>query len=141
MEVLNALFRYLLGFLLLQRSVSSWKMPDYMIGHRRIVEGFGLGPAPFPDFKDMNFELFGDAFLRDDSVKVTDAVQSQKGAIWSRKAYDLSKTNDLQIDLTFRVGGVDGHMFGDGFALWYVNKDFRGMGSVFSFSLLLQMVD
>ena len=108
-------------------TVSGWKFPDSMVGHRRFVEGFGLGPAPFPDFKDMDFELFGDAFLRDDSVKVTDAVQHQKGAIWSKKPYSLKKTQDFQLDLTFRVGGTDNNIFGDGFALWYVTSKYRGI--------------
>ena len=48
---------------------------DVMLGHRKHVPGYSLGPAPFPDFKDMDYELFQDAFLRDDSVKVTDAEQ------------------------------------------------------------------
>lgn len=127
----------LVGFLFCILSLIAWPILAYdkryldvdpMAGHRSIVEGFGLGPAPFPDYKDMNFELFGSAYLEGDSVKITSPTQHQKGAIWSKSIYDVSVTNDFQLDLSFRVGGVDGTLFGDGFGLWFVDKAFRGMG-------------
>eukprot|EP00924_Labyrinthula_sp_SR-Ha-C_P011107 snap_masked-scaffold_51-processed-gene-1.25-mRNA-1 protein AED:1.00 eAED:1.00 QI:0/-1/0/0/-1/1/1/0/493 len=118
----------ILMLLWLLGSSFGFQSPDVMIGRRRKVDGFSLGPAPFPMFKDMEFELFGDAFIKGDSVKVTDDSQSQKGAIWSKESYELSKSNDMQIDLKFRVGGRKDALFGDGFALWFVTKRYRGVG-------------
>lgn len=65
----------LLWTLLLLLVLGAVAYTDMMLGHRKHVAGYSLGPAPFPDFKDMDYELFQDAFLRDDCVKVTDAEQ------------------------------------------------------------------
>jgi len=92
---------------------------------RDLMPRYSLGPAPFPHPTQMDYELFGDAFAQDDSIKVTDDKQHQKGAIWSKYTLPPNLQN-WQTDLKFRVGGQSGDFFGDGFALWFVQE--RGIG-------------
>ncbi|CAK8998726.1 VIP36-like protein (Lectin mannose-binding 2-like) (LMAN2-like protein) [Durusdinium trenchii] len=92
-------------------------------GKRVLLNQFSLGPAPFPVERLMDWELFGSCFSKDDAIHVTDNVQDQKGAIWSRKPLHVK---DWQADLVFRVGGQPGDFFGDGFGFWAIKQ--RGMG-------------
>lgn len=72
----------------------------------------------------MDWELFGSCFARDDAIHVTDAEQDQKGAAWARRP--LKTISDWQVDLTFRVGGTEGDLFGDGFGFWLSEERGRG---------------
>jgi len=103
---------------------SMFSLDDGYWGKRNILTHFSLGPAPFPHPHQMDYEIFGDAYLQHDSIKVTDAVQNQKGAIWSKEPMPFH--HNWQADLTFRMGGQAGDFFGDGFAFWFSNE--RGVG-------------
>jgi len=89
-----------------------------------LLPSFSLGPAPYPHPAQSEYELFGDAYNQHNHIQVTDLAQHQKGALWSKRPWQHSR--NFQFDLTFRVGGHDGHMYGDGFALW-LNSE-RGVG-------------
>lgn len=53
-------------------------------------------------------------------MRLTDAVQSQRGAIWSKSPL---QSNNWQVDLRFQVGGSPNlEHFGDGFAFWVVKE-------------------
>ena len=83
---------------------------------------FGLGPAPFPDPSQMDFFMTGDAHVDGDSIRLTDAAQHQRGAIWS-KFPNLRNSKEWMAELTFRVGGsTNKDFFGDGFAFWLTKE-------------------
>ena len=90
--------------------------------NRRYMVDFGLGPAPFPDPSQMDFFMTGDAHVDGDSIRLTDAAQHQRGAIWS-KFPNLRNSKEWMAELTFRVGGsTNKDFFGDGFAFWLTKE-------------------
>ena len=85
---------------------------------------FCLGPPPFPKAEYMDFEMFGSAKVRKGMMELTDLVESQKGAIWSRRPLTSHNNGrNWQIDLRFQVGGSPNKDFwGDGFAFWVATE-------------------
>ncbi|KAH9259802.1 hypothetical protein BASA81_002228 [Batrachochytrium salamandrivorans] len=92
-----------------------------MVTTRVSLPYYSLGPAPFPVSIDhLDFQLFGDAHINKGSLRLTDAAQSQRGAIWSKSPL---QSNNWQVDLRFQVGGSPNlEHFGDGFAFWVVQE-------------------
>jgi mannose-binding lectin 2 len=93
-----------------------------MVTNRIKLPFYCLGPAPFPiNLDHLDFEMFGSAHVQKGSMRLTDAAQSQRGAIWSKRP--LSKISSLQVDLRFQVGGSPNlEHFGDGFAFWIIKE-------------------
>lgn len=95
--------------------------------NRRRAQDFSIGPAPFPDHSQMDWELYGSAFARSNCIEVTKAEPGLKGAVWGRKP-NVQYAKEWQAEFNFRVGGGpnEANRFGDGFALWYITD--RGVG-------------
>jgi len=93
-----------------------------MVSNRVKLPFFCLGPAPFPvNLDHLEFEMFGNAHVDKGLMKLTDAVTSQRSAIWSKRP--ITKLRNFQIDLRFQVGGSPNlEHFGDGFALWITTE-------------------
>jgi hypothetical protein len=110
----------------LARGDGSHLLDEEQWQRRKILTEFSLGPAPYTHQAQSGYELFADAFFREDHIEVTKAEQHQKGAVWSKKR--LEPTQSWQVDMTFRVGMWERDLFGDGFAFWYALD--RGVGGV-----------
>jgi len=101
----------------------AFDLEEHVWGKRELLPRYSLGPAPYPMQRLMDWELFGSCYSRDDAIHVTDNVQDQKGALWTRRSMELK---EWQADLEFRVGGQKGDFFGDGFGFWLSEERGRG---------------
>jgi hypothetical protein len=92
-----------------------------MVSTRVRLPYYSLGPAPFPvSIEHLDFQMFGHAHIDKGSMIITQAMQSQRGAIWSKTPIH---TNNFQVDLRFQVGGSPNlDHFGDGFAFWLAQE-------------------
>ncbi|KAF7629283.1 L-type lectin-like domain-containing protein [Meloidogyne graminicola] len=84
-----------------------------------------------------NWDIIGGTMIMQNEIRLTRDVRSQQGAIWNKVP---NHARDWELIVDFRVHGSTGTLFGDGFAIWYVqepnilgpvfgSKDyFRGLG-------------
>lgn len=84
-----------------------------------------------------NWEIVGGTMVMQNEIRLTRDARSQQGAIWNKVP---NHARDWELVVDFRVYGSTGTLFGDGFAIWYVqdpnivgpvfgSKDyFRGLG-------------
>uniref|UniRef100_A0A914WKD5 L-type lectin-like domain-containing protein n=1 Tax=Plectus sambesii TaxID=2011161 RepID=A0A914WKD5_9BILA len=83
------------------------------------------------------WDIVGSTMVSSSSIKLTQDQQSRQGAIWNRMPLH---SRDWEMQVSFKVHGTTGELFGDGMAIWYIqersqlgpvfgSKDyFRGLG-------------
>uniref|UniRef100_A0A914Y3U1 L-type lectin-like domain-containing protein n=1 Tax=Panagrolaimus superbus TaxID=310955 RepID=A0A914Y3U1_9BILA len=74
-----------------------------------------------------NWDIFGSTMVSSQQVRLTADVQSRRGALWNKIPI---QSRDWELQVSFRVHGSTGDLFGDGFAIWYVQEP-NVLGDVF----------
>jgi mannose-binding lectin 2 len=86
------------------------------------------------------WDITGSTMISDKFIRLTSDTPSQSGSLWSKNPL---RHYNWEIHLTFRVHGKGKTLFGDGFAMWYVQhrmqpgpvfgskNGFRGLGVFF----------
>ncbi|VDL73678.1 unnamed protein product [Nippostrongylus brasiliensis] len=73
------------------------------------------------------WNIQGSAVVSTEQIRLTSDVQSQRGAIWNTQPV---WSRDWELQVSFKVTGSTGDLFGDGLAIWYVSEP-NQMGPVF----------
>uniref|UniRef100_A0A7E4UQN5 L-type lectin-like domain-containing protein n=1 Tax=Panagrellus redivivus TaxID=6233 RepID=A0A7E4UQN5_PANRE len=114
-------------------SVSEWR--GYYKREHSILKPYLGNGMTIP-----NWDIFGSTIVSSQQVRLTADVQSRKGAVWNTLPV---QSRDWELLVSFRVHGSTGDLFGDGFAVWYVQEPkilgdifgsknfFRGLGIFF----------
>ncbi|MFH4980074.1 hypothetical protein AB6A40_006783 [Gnathostoma spinigerum] len=74
-----------------------------------------------------NWDIVGSTMVSHQYIRLTGDMQSLKGGIWNRNRVTSS---DWELIVSFKVHGSTGDLFGDGFAIWYVEQP-NQIGPVF----------
>ncbi|CAB3401088.1 unnamed protein product [Caenorhabditis bovis] len=73
------------------------------------------------------WNIQGSTFVTSQHIRLTADEQSKAGAIWNTQPM---YSRDWELQVSFKVSGSTGDMFGDGMAIWYVSEP-NQMGPVF----------
>ncbi|CAI5455032.1 unnamed protein product [Caenorhabditis angaria] len=74
-----------------------------------------------------NWNIIGNTFVTSSHIRLTGDEQSKLGAIWNTQPL---WARDWEVQVSFKVSGSTGDLFGDGMAIWYVSEP-NQVGPVF----------
>uniref|UniRef100_A0A8R1DXR2 L-type lectin-like domain-containing protein n=1 Tax=Caenorhabditis japonica TaxID=281687 RepID=A0A8R1DXR2_CAEJA len=74
-----------------------------------------------------NWNIVGNTFITSNQIRLTADDQSQAGAIWNTQPV---WSRDWELQVSFKVAGSTGDLFGDGMAIWYTSEP-NHLGPVF----------
>lgn len=74
-----------------------------------------------------NWEIVGNTFITSTQIRLTADEQSKTGGVWNTQPV---WSRDWEFQVSFKVSGSTGDLFGDGMAIWYISEP-NLMGPVF----------